>query len=96
MFGFSADKFILIAIAAVVIVGPQRLPAYAAKLAKWVKAVRVMLDGAKDRMNEELGPEVEDIDWKNFDAAVCAVQGVSGIDRSSNFGELFHIEGYFA
>jgi sec-independent protein translocase protein TatB len=65
--GLSADKLILIALAAIVIVGPQRLPAYAAKLAQWVKTVRTMMDGAKDRINAELGPEVEDIDWKKLD-----------------------------
>lgn len=67
MFGFSFEKFIVIAVFAILILGPDRLPAYAAKLATFVTALRRMADGAKDRMRDEVGPDFDDVDWKKLD-----------------------------
>lgn len=67
MFGFSFEKLIVIAVIAIVIVGPARLPEYAAKLARLVSALRSIANGAKDRMREELGPDFDDVDWKKLD-----------------------------
>jgi sec-independent protein translocase protein TatB len=66
-FGLTFDKLIIIAVIAVFLVGPDRLPAYAAQLARVVKSLRAMADGAKDRMREEMGPEFDEVDWKKLD-----------------------------
>jgi sec-independent protein translocase protein TatB len=66
-FGLTFDKLIIIAVIAVFLVGPDRLPAYAAQLARMVKGLRSMADGAKDRMREEMGPEFDEVDWKKLD-----------------------------
>lgn len=66
-FGLSFDKLLIIAIIAVFLLGPERLPHYAAQLARLVKTVRSMANGARDRMREEMGPEFDDIDWKKLD-----------------------------
>lgn len=49
------------------LLGPQRLPVYAQKLADFVKAVRRFADSAKDRMREEMGPDFDDVDWQKLD-----------------------------
>lgn len=49
------------------LLGPQRLPVYAQKLADFVKAVRRFADTAKDRMREEMGPDFDDVDWQKLD-----------------------------
>ncbi|GAA1964093.1 Sec-independent protein translocase TatB [Microbacterium deminutum] len=67
MFGFSFEKFLVIAVFAILILGPERLPAYAAKLATLVTALRRMTDGAKERMRDEVGPDFDDVDWKKLD-----------------------------
>ena len=67
MFGLSFEKIIIIAVIAVLILGPERLPKYAAQLARFTKTVRDMASGARDRMREEMGPEFEDIDWTKLD-----------------------------
>jgi sec-independent protein translocase protein TatB len=67
MFGFSFEKLIVIAVIAVIVVGPARLPQYAARLAQFIKMLRGLLDTAKDRVREEMGPEFEDLDWKRLD-----------------------------
>lgn len=66
-FGLTPDKLIIIAVIAVFLVGPDRLPSYAATLARLVKSLRSMADGAKDRMREEMGPEFDEVDWKKLD-----------------------------
>lgn len=66
-FGLTFDKLIIIAVIAVFLVGPDRLPAYAAQLARVVKSLRAMADGAKDRMREEMGPEFDEVDWTKLD-----------------------------
>ena len=61
------NKILIIGIIAVLLLGPQRLPMYAQKLAEFVKAVRRFADTAKDRMREEMGPEFDDVDWQKLD-----------------------------
>lgn len=64
---FSADKLVLIAIIAVFVLGPERMPHYAAQLARLVKSVREMANGARDRMRDELGEDFDELDWKKLD-----------------------------
>lgn len=61
------EKFLVIGIIGVLLLGPQRLPMYAQKLAEFVKAVRRFADTAKDRMREEMGPEFDEVDWQKLD-----------------------------
>lgn len=66
-FGLTFDKLLIIAIIAVFILGPERLPYYASQLARLVKTLRRMATGAKDRLREEMGPDFDDVDWKKLD-----------------------------
>jgi sec-independent protein translocase protein TatB len=66
-FGLTFDKLLIIAVIAVFLIGPDRLPGYAAQLARLVKSLRAMADGAKERMREEMGPEFDEVDWKKLD-----------------------------
>lgn len=63
----TLDKVVVIGIIAVFVLGPERLPHYAAQLARLVKSVRSMADGARDRMRDEMGPDFDDLDWKKLD-----------------------------
>jgi sec-independent protein translocase protein TatB len=67
MFGLSFEKILLIGIVAAFLIGPQKLPHYAAVLARMVRQVRDFANGAKDRIKEEMGPEYDDIEWKSLD-----------------------------
>ena len=60
-------EIVLLILAAVVILGPQRLPEYAAKLAQGVRYLRDLAEGAKGQIKEELGPGFEDVDWRQLD-----------------------------
>lgn len=67
MFGLTLDKLIVISIIAAIIIGPERLPRYAEKLATLVTTVRAFLDSAKTRAAEELGPEFDPAEWRKLD-----------------------------
>ena len=66
-FGLTFDKLLIIGVIAVFLLGPERLPYYASQLARLVKSLRGMANGARDRMREEMGPDFDDIDWKKLD-----------------------------
>jgi len=66
VFGLTFDKILVIAVIAVFLLGPTRLPTYAAKLGQLVRNLRSMANNAQDRMRDELGPDF-DVDWKKLD-----------------------------
>lgn len=63
----SGGEILLLVLAALVILGPARLPEYAAKLARGVRWVRDLAEGAKGQLKDELGPGFEEIDWRQLD-----------------------------
>lgn len=67
MFGLTIDKLMLIGVIAAFIIGPGRLPAYAAKLAQLVRWTRQFVRTMSTRVKDELGEDFEDIDWKKLD-----------------------------
>jgi sec-independent protein translocase protein TatB len=64
---FDFDKLLVIGIIAVIVVGPEHLPKYAAQLGRLARSLREMANGAKDRMREEMGPDYDEVDWKKLD-----------------------------
>ena len=67
MFGLTFEKLLLVGIVAVFLLGPEKLPHYAAQLARLVRQLRDLANGAKERMRDEMGPEFDDVDWKKLD-----------------------------
>jgi sec-independent protein translocase protein TatB len=67
VFGVNGLEFVLLALIAVFVLGPDRLPEYAAKLARGIRRLRVMAEGAKGQLRDQLGPDYEDINWRQYD-----------------------------
>ncbi|MGL4744096.1 MAG: hypothetical protein ACRCXL_06860 [Dermatophilaceae bacterium] len=67
MLGVNGWEVILLVVLAVFILGPERLPEYAAKLAHGIRKLRVMAEGARGQLRDQLGPEYDDIDWRQYD-----------------------------
>lgn len=65
--GLTIEKIMVILVIAMFVLGPERLPVYAKKLGEFVRTVKRMADGAKDRLRDEMGPEFDDVDWKQLD-----------------------------
>ena len=67
MFDLGLDKLLVIGVLALFLVGPDKLPLYAAQLARWIRVARTLADEAKHRVATEMGPEFEDVDWASLD-----------------------------
>jgi sec-independent protein translocase protein TatB len=67
VFGISAQEFVVLAIVAAVVLGPERLPVYAQQLGRLIRELRRMAQGASAQVRSEMGPEFDDIDWRKFD-----------------------------
>ncbi|MBG6182160.1 sec-independent protein translocase protein TatB [Arthrobacter sp. CAN_A214] len=67
MVGINGIEFVVLAILAVFILGPERLPEYASQLARLVKGLRRMASGAREQLREEVGPELDEVDWRKLD-----------------------------
>ncbi|XPP25553.1 MAG: twin-arginine translocase TatA/TatE family subunit [Leucobacter sp.] len=65
--GLTIDKILVILVIAMILLGPERLPGYAKKLGDLVRGAKRMADGAKDRLRDEMGPEFDEVDWKQLD-----------------------------
>lgn len=67
MYNLQGSEILLLLVFAVIILGPHRLPEYAAKLAHGVRALRDLAEGARSQIKEEMGPAFDDVDWRTLD-----------------------------
>ncbi len=67
MGGLSFEKIIIVLVIAMFVIGPTRLPMYAKKFSDFVRSLKRAADGAKERLKDEMGPEFDDVDWKQLD-----------------------------
>ena len=61
MFDIGPGEFIGIAIVALIVLGPEKLPRYAADAARMLRQVRRMASEARDEVTKELGPELSSL-----------------------------------
>jgi sec-independent protein translocase protein TatB len=64
-------KLLVLAVIALIVFGPERLPAFAAQVGRALRELRRMAEGAKSELQENLGPEfsqfdITDINPKRF------------------------------
>ncbi|WP_226762282.1 Sec-independent protein translocase TatB [Arthrobacter sp. SO3] len=67
MLGINGPEFVLLLIIGLLVIGPSRLPEYTQKLANIVKEVRRMASGAREQIKDEVGIDIDDVDWKKYD-----------------------------
>jgi sec-independent protein translocase protein TatB len=61
MFDLSLEKLFILAIVALLILGPQRLPTAAAWLARTLRQIKDFASDANQRLRSELGPEFDEL-----------------------------------
>ena len=71
MFGIGPLELVVIAIVAVLVFGPDRLPEFARTAGRLLRQVRQMVNNAQNDLRNELGPEfadleLQDLNPKNF------------------------------
>ena len=67
MFGINAFEMIAIAVLALLIFGPEKLPELAKDAARLLREVRRMATGAKADLKDSLGPELGDLNISDLD-----------------------------
>lgn len=67
MIGINGYEIIILVVLALILLGPERLPAYAQTLGRWVRQARGMAEDAKVRFQEETGTDFDEIDWQKYD-----------------------------
>ncbi len=67
MFGIGLAELMVIAIVAVVVFGPERLPEYARQAGRLVRQLRNLANSAQNQLREELGPEYADLQLADLD-----------------------------
>jgi sec-independent protein translocase protein TatB len=60
-FDFGAGEIIGLAVLAMILIGPDKLPTFAVEVAKFIKKIRVMATNATNDLKENLGPGFEDL-----------------------------------
>ena len=64
MFGINPGEFAVLALVAIIVIGPERMPSYSRQLREWVVRGRQLWQQGKDQIQAEVG---DDIDWKALD-----------------------------
>jgi sec-independent protein translocase protein TatB len=61
MFNIGWGEFLILIVAGLLILGPERLPSAAAWLGRTVRQVREYANGAREQLRYELGPEFDEL-----------------------------------
>nr|WP_241252591.1 Sec-independent protein translocase TatB [Micrococcus sp. KRD153] len=55
------------AVLAIVILGPEKLPEYTRAFTDWLRVMRDKAEGAKAQFKEETGTDFDEVDWRKYD-----------------------------
>lgn len=67
MFGMGLPELAVIAMVAVLVFGPDRLPELARQAGQMVRKGRQLAHSARDELRQELGPEYADLELRDLD-----------------------------
>ena len=67
MLDVNGWEVIVLVVVGILVLGPERLPEYAGKLAGMVRQVRNLATNARTQLKDQMGPEFEDVNWRQFD-----------------------------
>lgn len=66
IFGISTPEFLILFVLAAFLLG-DRLPEYTLKARNFIRSARQMAEGAKTELKSQMGPEFEDVNWRQYD-----------------------------
>ncbi len=66
MFDIGLPEFLVLAIVAIFVFGPDRLPEVARQAGRLVRSARQVLTSARSQISDELGPEFTDLDLRDL------------------------------
>ena len=66
MFGLGWGEVAVLMLVALFVVGPERLPGFAAEAGRTLRSLRKQVKGLTDDLKTELGPEFADVDLRSL------------------------------
>jgi sec-independent protein translocase protein TatB len=87
MFNVGPLELVVLAIVAVVVIGPDKLPALARDAARMLKTLRDLATGAREQLRDELGPEFADVDLRNLNPKHIVTRAVFGDGELPDFSK---------
>ena len=79
MFGIGLPELAVIAIVAVIVFGPDKLPEFARQAGQFVRKAREFANSARDQLREELGPEYSDLELRDLDPRTFVRKQISAV-----------------
>ena len=67
MFGVGLPEMAVIALVAVLIFGPDKLPEFAKQAGRFLHRMKLFATGARDDLRTELGPQFSDLELRDLD-----------------------------
>jgi sec-independent protein translocase protein TatB len=67
VFGVGLPELAVIALVAVLVFGPDKLPELAHQAGQLIRKAKQFADAARDELREELGPEYADLELRDLD-----------------------------
>jgi sec-independent protein translocase protein TatB len=67
MFGIGLPELAVLALVAVCVFGPDRLPELARQAGRMLRRAKDLADGARDELRDQLGPDYADLELRDLD-----------------------------
>ncbi len=80
MFNIGPMEFVVLALVGIVVLGPDKLPQFARDAARLLRTLRDLATGARQQLQDELGPEFGDLDLRNLNPRTAVQRAVFGDD----------------
>jgi sec-independent protein translocase protein TatB len=91
MFNIGPMEFLVLALVAVIVLGPERLPQLARDAAQMLRTLRELATGARTQLRDELGPEFADLDLtdlRNLNPRTALQRAILGDEENGIRAEL--------
>jgi sec-independent protein translocase protein TatB len=80
VFNIGPLEIVVLAIVGIIVIGPDRLPGLARDAARMLRTLREMTTGARQQLQDELGPEFADLDLQSLNPRTAVQRAVFGDD----------------
>jgi sec-independent protein translocase protein TatB len=88
VFDIGTGEILALAVIALLVLGPEKLPRYAAEAARFLRQLRNMANEARSEVARELGPELDGLDLRELNPRSLMrkhlLDGFDGLDEEDD------------